>query len=206
MTSKRLGVVGLGLLVLILAGVPRAAMANGAENFIVQLSESAIAALTDVSISEGTQQQRFRTYLQESFDIPSITKSVMGRYWVQATPEQKQEFQALFMDHVTHQYSRWFRKYQGQTVKVSGGTNQEGNIAVVPTTVMEQGGRNIQVSWKLVQRGSSYKVLDLNIEGVSLALTQREEIGAVIGQNGGNIEKFLNDFRVKIGKSSAKGS
>lgn len=206
MLAKRFKGFSFGLTMLILTQIPHLSYAAQADEFIINLSESAIAALTDQSINEATQQERFRSYLQESFDMASIAKSVMGRYWAQATPEQKQEFQNLFMDHVTQQYARWFRKYKGQTVKVSGSSKKEGHIVVVPTVVAEQGGKNVGVSWKLVERGASFKVLDLSIEGVSLALTQREEIGAVIGQNGGDINKFLNDFRLKIGQTSSRGS
>ena len=50
---------------------------------------------------DATQAQRvarFRELLRQDFDVPGIGRFVLGRYWNQATEEQRAEFVKLFED------------------------------------------------------------------------------------------------------------
>ncbi|MBT5048005.1 MAG: ABC transporter substrate-binding protein, partial [Rhodospirillaceae bacterium] len=56
------------------------------------------------------------------------------------------------------------------------------------------------VHWR-VRDSSDYKIIDVLVEGVSMAITQRDEFAAIINQRGGKIEGLLRALRDKTGRS-----
>jgi len=44
------------------------------------------------------------------------------------------------------------------------------------------------------------KIVDVLVEGVSMAITQRDEFSAIISQNGGKVDGLLAALRKKTGK------
>jgi phospholipid transport system substrate-binding protein len=46
--------------------------------------------------------------LQQDFDLPSITRFVLGPYWRVASEPEKQEFRRLFEDYIVRVYSERF--------------------------------------------------------------------------------------------------
>jgi phospholipid transport system substrate-binding protein len=51
-----------------------------------------------------------------------------------------------------------------------------------------------------VRQGSgSFKIIDLAIEGISMAVTQRDEFSSVIQRGGGRVEALLVSLRERVG-------
>jgi phospholipid transport system substrate-binding protein len=59
-----------------------------------------------------------------------------------------------------------------------------------------------QVAWRLEGGPGAYKVVDVAIEGVSMAITERQEFGSVIANNGGNVNALLAALRHRIDASA----
>ena len=55
---------------------------------------------------------------------------------------------------------------------------------------------------QMVERlgGSAVTILDVLVEGVSMAISQRSEFGAIIAKNGGDVEALLVRLRPQNGK------
>lgn len=176
------------------------AYAQKPEEFINSLAQDAINSLTGKTIAQGTRQSRFRSFLVSHFDIKNVSKFSLGRYWRQATPEQQAEYQDLFIELVVRQYAGLFRKYSGEKLKIIGNAKPQGkNGYIVRTQIMNPKGQLTNVDWRLRQYGSKLYIIDVIVEGVSMAVTQREEITAVIQSNGGSISKLIETLRQKVG-------
>jgi phospholipid transport system substrate-binding protein len=50
------------------------------------------------------------------------------------------------------------------------------------------------------QSAAQFKIIDLSIEGISMAVTQRDEFSSVIQRGGGRIEALLASLRDKTGQ------
>jgi phospholipid transport system substrate-binding protein len=60
-----------------------------------------------VVVRTASPEQRsaqFHALLRKAFDIPSIARFALGRYWLIATPPEQQEFVMLFEDHLVRNY------------------------------------------------------------------------------------------------------
>src|SRR5580765_340956 len=79
--------------------VPRDAAAQDARAFISRLGTEAIQVLGP-SVSPAQRLARFRELFRNDFDVPGIGRFVLGRYWRTATPQEQQEFLALFQEYI----------------------------------------------------------------------------------------------------------
>ncbi|MGK9170447.1 ABC transporter substrate-binding protein [Inquilinus limosus] len=187
---------------LLLAGLPRpaAAQADGAAAFIDGMAKRAIGILQAGGASTAQGKAEFTQILNQGFDLPTIGRFVLGRYWNSATPEQRQEYMDLFERMIVETYSRRFQNYQGETLVVKGTRAVgSGNDTLVATEIRQKDGPPIQVDWRVRQAGGGYKVVDVIVARVSMSVTQRDEFASVIAQNGGSIDGLLRAMRQRAG-------
>ena len=123
----------------------------------------------------------------------------MGRYWRIATAEQQKDYVKLFDDMIVKVYSRRFRDYSGETFKVVNAQPSADRDVMVATTIQPIGKPAINTQWRIRSMADgSFKVVDLIVENISMAVTQRAEFASVIEQNGGQIDSLLASLRQRI--------
>ena len=168
----------------------------GPEQFIRMVGEEAINALTDKKISNQIRKTRFRKILNRSFEVKFIARFALGRYWRRANKNQLSEYTYLFEEFIVQSYANLFKDYSGETFNVLKvrGINEIDQL--VQSEIFLKDGRKIRVSWR-VRGNETFKIVDVMIEGVSMALTQRDEFAAIISQNNGKIEGLLSALRLK---------
>ncbi len=192
---RRLSVLFLALLVFVAPA--RAAEKVNPAKFIEALGSAAIEGLTGADMPQPEREARFRALLTESFDLPAIGKFVLGRYWRTATPEQQAEFLQLFEDFLVKSYAVRFAKYAGERFDVLDVSREQATSAIVQTKVRRRGAEDIRVDWRVREGDNSFAIIDIIVEGVSMAVTQRSEFASVIQSRGGKVEGLLAALREK---------
>ncbi len=163
----------------------QSAWAQGPAEFISEFSQKGITDILAADIPNAEKQTRFREMFGEYFDIPQIGRFVLGRYWRLASDEQKSSFNTLFEDVIVSTWSRRFSEYDGQTLRIDG-TDPDGERgAIVKSQIVGNDGATIKVDWRLRNRPQGYQVVDVIVEGVSMAITYRQEYSTVISRGGG---------------------
>jgi phospholipid transport system substrate-binding protein len=190
---------GLALALVALIGPVRAAPEAG--QFLSNLSSRAIAQMTEPGLSDAEKKQRFGALVDEGFDIPAIGKFVLGRYWRNTSPAEKDEFLATFKDMMVSRFLPVFDDYSGERLKVgvvrpfAEGTN----IISVSSELARPNGEPVKVDWRLLlQPDGGYKIVDIIAEGVSIAVTLRSEYTAALKNNNGNVADLTRILREKI--------
>jgi phospholipid transport system substrate-binding protein len=178
-----------------LAAAPRLAAAQDAQAFIGTLGNEAIQVLGR-DVPQQQRLARFRELFHNDFDLPEIGRFVLGRYWRVATPEEQQDFLGLFQEYIVRAYSARLGEYAGEPFKVLG-ARPEGDETVVSSQIIEQSGQPINVDWYLVQTSEGYKITDVYVGGISMAVTERDEFAAVIQRQGG-VAGLLTQLRQKL--------
>ena len=64
---------------------------NDPGNYVISTTQKAINTLTDQSITQEEKEKRFGKLFDDNFDIPSISRFVLGKYWKSSTKTQKKE-------------------------------------------------------------------------------------------------------------------
>ena len=69
---------------------------------------------------------------------------------------------------------------------------------LVPSEDPKLAPNNINVIWRLKKDGKTFKVIDINAEGVSMALTYRNEYSSVITNSGGKVSALIESIQKKV--------
>lgn len=183
---------------LISSWTPASANEQAASEFMVTLNRDAVSQYADTTLNEEEKVQRMRELAERTFDIPRMSKFVLGVNWRRATPEQKKEFIEIFREVNTQRFLPLFSKYSDQKFTVTNVRRDEKrqNVYFVASTLDRPQGEPVNVEWRLYDDGDAFHILDVVAEGISMVLTLRKEYGSVIKNNG--IDGLLDQLRDKL--------
>lgn len=165
------------------------------KNFIDGMAKTAIGFLGEEGLSEEQRKQEFRKLLHGSFDMKTIGRFALGTHWKAATPAQQGEYLKLFEAMVVKVYSQRFSEYNNQALEIGEAAPEGKDVMVTSYIVPQDGGEKVRVDWRVRNQGGAYKIVDVVVEGVSMALTQRSDFASVIQRGGGNLEVLLEHLR-----------
>lgn len=198
MISRRQFFVAFAALLFFSGAAPgRAAAQANAGVFIQNLGDTAIRTLTSQKLTDRQREDEFRRLFLDNFDVPRISRFVLGRFWRQATPAQRAEYQKLFADYIVMTYSINLAHYNKETIHVSG-THPEAGDTIVMSTIAQPDGHPINVNWRVRGAPGHYRITDVVVDGVSMAITQRQEFASVIEGSGGNVATLITQLREKV--------
>jgi phospholipid transport system substrate-binding protein len=155
----------------------------------------------------------FRELLRENFDVPGLSRFVVGRFWRIFTPSEQQEFLGLFENFVVLTYSERLLEYadDGGGLRAIG-SRPEPDGAVVSSELTREAGtwaghgplHPIRVDWRLSARDGMYKISDVIIDGLSMAANGRSQLEGVVQRNGGRPQAILAVMRQQTANASAR--
>ena len=74
---------------------------------------------------------------------------------------------------------------------------------MVSSQVKRSQGPPVKVDWRLRNKDGVWRIIDIEVEGVSLAVTQRAEFSTLISNHSGRLEGLLEKLREKTGRPKA---
>lgn len=168
--------------------------ALSAKDFILHMSNDAISFLDNNGMSQSQKEAEFKKLLHSSFDMKTIGRFALGSYWNTATPAQREEYMRLFENMIVRVYSVRFNDYNGQELDVAG-IREEGKDTLVTSYIVPPTGAKVRVDWRVRSKNGEHKIVDVIIEGVSMAMTQRADFSSVIQRGGGNIQVLIDHLK-----------
>ena len=177
---------------------PAAADASPFTNFIGQLGNEALALLQREDLSQSEREHEVRRLLRTGFAVFPLARFVMGRYWQQLDQAQRDTYVALFEDYIVKTYASKLSLYSSVAFQVQGERADGSDGAIVTTEVRTPDGTPLRVQWRLRLVHGEPKIVDVLIEGVSMALTQQNEFASVIRAEGGDIRALIEQLRRKV--------
>lgn len=170
-----------------------------ADAFVRKVANEGIEEIINANVSQSVKQQRFEKLFNDALDLDFIGQFVLGRYWKTATPEQRKAFIKVYRELNIKTWSARFDEFKGKSFVFTGSTpSTSKNQIFINTTVAMDQGEPAKVVWRIKQNGSNFKIVDIIIENVSLAITARNEYTAFIKNNGGNIDALIADLQKKV--------
>jgi len=130
-----------------------------------------------------------------TFHFQKMTKSVMGRYWRKANPQQQEEIMAQFKAMLIRTYASALLNYSDKKIEyLPERINQ--NKAVVLTRIAQSGGAGIPVNYKLYQnKAKRWWIYDVVIDGISLLTSYRGVFKKHIQRSG--IDGLIKQLQTK---------
>lgn len=168
---------------------------KGAEAFVQSMAQRALNFLGDEKMTKDQKTAAFRRLLQDSFDMDTIGRFSLGRYWRAASPAQQKEYLSLFREMIVTVYSNRFHEYRGQRFETRAVRADGEKDSIVTAFIIPESGPEVQVDWRVRLKNGRYKVVDVIVEGVSMSVTQRSDFASVIQRGGGDVGVLLVQLR-----------
>lgn len=121
------------------------------------------------------------------FDFRRMAQWVLGRFWKEATPEQRDRFVAEFRDLLVRTYSQALLNYKDeQLIYLPVQRKPDDTEVLVKTEVKQASGQpNIPIHYSFYKnKDGAWKVYDVTIEGVSLVTNYRSVYAGKIRDKG----------------------
>ena len=167
-----------------------------AVKFVQALGSEAVLLQSAVrSEPRETRIAVLRELVRRGFNLELTSQFVLGKFWHRATARQRSEFQDLFTEYLLNSYARHIGSYHAETLNIVASHPVGAQDVLVETSVMGDDGATNPI-WRVRAEDGIHKIIDVSIDGVSLALTQRREFAAVINRQG--LDGLLDMLRQKL--------
>jgi phospholipid transport system substrate-binding protein len=178
--------------------VPATELEKGAEQFIQGLAKQAVDSLTDAKVPRAERIRRFRDMFQKNFAVEAIGRWILGRHWRTATEAERAEYLKLFEDLMVVSYVDRFAEYAGESLRVNKAVPENNSTATVFSEILRpHQSQPVRVDWRVGRKDTTYKIVDVVVEGTSMSNTLRADFTATINQKGGSVSGLIEELRKK---------
>jgi phospholipid transport system substrate-binding protein len=171
------------------------------EQVVAQTAQSMIDALTENKTKLKDEPRivydLINTIVLPHFDVDYVVRLILGKYWRQATPEQRRRFSEAFQTLMMDSYAKSLLEYSGEKVQVLpvAGKLVEGRTVVVHSLLHTADTPPIEVNYRMRKKEGDWKVIDFTVEGVSLILNYKHSFAEQI--QGEGLEALIDSIERK---------
>ena len=171
------------------APAPVAAASEAPDVLVKRISNDVIeVAKADKDIQAGNQKKVLdlvSSKILPYVDFQRMTALAAGRFWRDATPEQKTALSTEFRTLLIHTYSGALSQIKNETVEFKPMRADPADTEVeVRSQVNVQRGEPIQLNYRLAKGASGWKIFDINVLGAWLVETYKGTFASEIGKGG----------------------
>jgi phospholipid transport system substrate-binding protein len=196
-------------------GLPQWALAadEAPDVFIKRLSDDVLNSIkSDAAIKSGDTNRILAlvdTKIMPNVDFPRMAAAAVGPAWRQATPEQRKRLEDEFKLLLVRTYSGALAQVNDQTINVKPLRASPDDKEVVVRTEVRGRGDPIQLDYRLEKtpgQGSGWKIYNLNILGVWMVETYRNQFAEVANSKGidGLIDAIAERNRANAAANTGK--
>jgi phospholipid transport system substrate-binding protein len=178
-----------------LAALPRSARALTAEaaRGLVDKTVADINSIINSGKSEGAMYGDFERVFARYADVPTIARSALGPAARSASDAQMAGFTKAFQVYISRKYGRRFREFIGGRIEVTEARAVKSYFEVISTAYL-RGESPFEVRWHVSDKAGKSLFFNIIIEGVNMLASERTEIGALLDQRGGDLDRLIADL------------
>ncbi|HEY2835768.1 MAG TPA: ABC transporter substrate-binding protein [Rhizomicrobium sp.] len=168
--------------------------ANPAEEFVQENIHRGLEILNNKQLPADQRRTQFEGFLLGLTDMKRIADFTLGQYRRSASPADVTAFEVAFQNYAVAVYQSYFTKYAGQTLKVTGSQARTPDDFIVATQLIDpndSGQQPLEVDFRVRTDSGKPVVVDFSVAGIWLALEERDQFTAFLGQNNGNVRTLI---------------
>jgi phospholipid transport system substrate-binding protein len=177
--------------------VPAPALADSpAEAFVQNNVSKGLTILNNKGENADQRRTQFQSFIIGLTDMKRIAKFTLGQYRRTASPQDQDAFAAAFQSYAIAVYQSYFNKYSGQTLRVTGSQERQPGDTIVTTQMIDpndhSGQQPLEVDFRVLNDNGRFVVIDFSVQGVWLAIEERDQFSSFLGQNNGSIPTLIS--------------
>lgn len=168
--------------------------------FVKKVADNLISRLKADQAKLKNNPEAVKTIVRQNLDpyidSQAFTRIVMGTYATSqySNAAQRAQFEKNFRETLIENYGSAFSKFSNQTYTIRPYKASTSANPVV-TIDFNNKGEKIPVSFQLTDKGSEWKIRNINVSGIDLGLQFRNQFAATVKRNGGDIDKAITNFK-----------
>jgi len=175
-------IAGLAINATLSAPSPEIVIKKTSKQMLKALEENHDAVIAD----PNNIYQLIDTIALPHFDIEAIVRSILGKFFRQATAEQHRAFRIEFQTLLMHIYAKAFLEYTDEKVRVFPVSPDAlmSNRVKVQTLIEGKQIQPVSIIYRMHVKKGEWKIYDFSVEGVSLVLNYRQSFAEQIKKDG----------------------
>jgi phospholipid transport system substrate-binding protein len=162
--------------------------------------DEVLRILADRDLKQPSKANERRQLLEkvvgERFDYQEMSRRSLGAPWNTLSEKDRQEFVSLFQTLLVNTYADKIESYTGDGVQYLN-ERTEKEYAEVRTKVLT-GKTEIPLDYRLLNKGSAWRVYDVVVDGVSLVNNYRGQFSKIL--RNGSYADLVDQLRKKSDK------
>lgn len=151
------------------AGLPLSAHAAEPRERVATMLTAISAVLHDPGLEGSAREGRVRAIIFDTFHFDEMAKTSLGSHWETLSSAQREKFVPLFGDFFEKSYNRLVLQFLGDRKTTYVAESVSEDVGVVRTVLEDKGNERLPVEYRLAHKGGRWGVVDVVLDGVSLA-------------------------------------
>ena len=171
------------------------------KDFVQQTVDKAAKAL-DQNLTKDLKISKLEIIALRSVDIKGIGFYSLGKYRKNMSDQKKDEYLDVFTKYFLKTFSSRLAQYSDPKIIVNSQKKLNDKYTMVYSVLIATDDKpEVKVDWRVVTKDPNNPlIIDLIIEGVSLAKVQKEEFNSIIQSNDGDINALLKNLKIFVEK------
>ena len=148
-------------------------------------------------LTKEQRVEKLKDIARETVDIDGIGRYTLGSYKNEITDSQMKEYKVLFRQYFLKSFSSRLAEYSNPEIEVISKKKLNKNYTMVSSILVSTEQRpEVKIDWRVSTKDSNnLLIMNLVIEGLSLARTQKEEFSSIIQSNDGDINALFSTLK-----------
>lgn len=151
------------------------------QRFVQTLTTDAFAA---ANADKATAKAKFRALLSQNVAVDEVGTRLIRRWVSTITPAQVAAYKSALPTYLVGTYTDNLINYSDAVVKVVSAAPAPGGGSNVTTTIQKPGRSPVRATWTLMQVGGQWKVANITVAGINVAMAQAADFDSVIQRQG----------------------
>ncbi len=167
-----------------------------ADIFIQSVVNRAAETLSG-NLTKDERIEKLKDIARETVDIDGIGRYTLGSYRSKITDSQMIEYKFLFQEYFLKTFSSRLAEYSNPEIEVVSKKKLNENYTMVSSILVSTEQRpEVKIDWRVSTKNpDNLLIMNLVIEGLSLARTQKEEFSSIIQNNDGDINALFSTLK-----------
>ena len=141
--------------------------------------------------------EKLKMIASETVDIDGISRYTLGSYKNKITDSQMIEYKVLFRQYFLKTFASRLAEYSNPEIKVISKKKLNEKYTIVSSILVSTEQRpEVKIDWRInTKNPNNPLIINLVIEGLSLARTQKEEFSSIIQSNDGDINALFSTLK-----------
>ena len=177
---------------------------DSANKLVTQMMVEVESILAKDLNDDMARRENISTLFNRYFDLPTIAKFSAGPYWRAADADQKTAYESAMRDVIVDTVVRNFDQLSGLKFTATDSQAKGKQLVLVNGTFTDinQQQPPIAVGWRVIAADNKPPlILDVEIENISMLVTQKQENIAIIRKNKGQFSALI-DAMLKRGQAN----